>query len=398
MARNRGALGARARRMAGHTSQDSVASQESVEQLRERAARFRSGRHARDLFSPGIRVHRARFPRRSRHERRASSASECRASRAGKYVIYARSNEQWGPSFAVRSVPAPCSRGCSRSSRSTRSITHHRPTLPDVTGPSARFPIFLSTPPEHAHRFTAIRAFPGQGGPSGTVRPAPPIRGHKRERAKRPPRRPTRADSATLPVNEKTRLDFEAGLNFRVYSRFAAPLAGCRVDFPRDHARSSSSVWSFNRIRCQRFRTVAAWRPVAVATLSHGTFSFRIRTISRSTGSSVPRTAASRLRNSSSTPLGALNDPDPGVWPQPSTWRASSGICCPTRSRRRAFRMKSKVTYRANLTASRRMSSRVTACGYCRRNTRRSCIVVEAMSLVCSSLVRRPFLQARMCG
>ena len=80
MARNRGALGARARRMAGHTQQDSVASQESVEQLRERAARFRSGRHARDLFSPGIRVHRAGLPRRSRHERRASSASECRAS------------------------------------------------------------------------------------------------------------------------------------------------------------------------------------------------------------------------------------------------------------------------------------------------------------------------------
>jgi hypothetical protein len=41
---------------------------------------------------------------------------------------------------------------------------------------------------------------------------APPIRDHKRERAKRPPRRPTRADSATPPVNEKTRLVSEAGL------------------------------------------------------------------------------------------------------------------------------------------------------------------------------------------
>lgn len=62
------------------------------------------------------------------------------------------------------------------------------------------------------HGDASVRAFPGQGGPSGAVRPAPPIRGHKRARAKRPPRRPTRADSATPAVNETARLDFEAGL------------------------------------------------------------------------------------------------------------------------------------------------------------------------------------------
>ena len=70
---------------------------------------------------------------------------------------------------------------------------HHRPTRPDVTGPPAGFPTFL---------------------------PTPPIRGHKRERAERPPRRPTRADSPTLRVNEKARLDFEAGLEFLFVESF----------------------------------------------------------------------------------------------------------------------------------------------------------------------------------
>jgi hypothetical protein len=65
------------------------------------------------------------------------------------------------------------------------------------------------------------RAFPGQGGPSGAVRPAPPIRDHKRERAKRPPRRPTRADPATPSVSEKNRLDFKAGLE--LHSRAGTP-------------------------------------------------------------------------------------------------------------------------------------------------------------------------------
>ena len=51
-----------------------------------------------------------------------------------------------------------------------------------------------------------------QGGPSGAVLPAPPNRRPKGESAEPPPRRPTQADSATPPVNEKARLDFEAGL------------------------------------------------------------------------------------------------------------------------------------------------------------------------------------------
>ncbi len=44
------------------------------------------------------------------------------------------------------------------------------------------------------------------------VPPTPAIRHHKRESAQPPPRPPTRADSATPPVNEKARLNFEAGL------------------------------------------------------------------------------------------------------------------------------------------------------------------------------------------
>ncbi len=58
------------------------------------------------------------------------------------------------------------------------------------------------------HGDASVRAFPGQGGPSGAVRPAPPIRGHKR--ARETPA--TEADSATPAVNEKARLDFEAGV------------------------------------------------------------------------------------------------------------------------------------------------------------------------------------------
>ncbi len=38
------------------------------------------------------------------------------------------------------------------------------------------------------------------------------MRGHKGESAKRPPIRLARADSPTPSVNEKARLDFEAGL------------------------------------------------------------------------------------------------------------------------------------------------------------------------------------------
>jgi hypothetical protein len=48
------------------------------------------------------------------------------------------------------------------------------------------------------------------------------MRVHKRERAKRPPRRPTRADSGTPPVNEKARLDFEAGLELPQRNVFKA--------------------------------------------------------------------------------------------------------------------------------------------------------------------------------
>ena len=62
------------------------------------------------------------------------------------------------------------------------------------------------------HGDSSVRAFPGQGGPSGAVRPATPNRRPKGESAEPPPRRPTRADSPTPPVNEKARLDFEAGL------------------------------------------------------------------------------------------------------------------------------------------------------------------------------------------
>ena len=65
---------------------------------------------------------------------------------------------------------------------------HHRPTRPDVTGPPTRFPIFL---------------------------PTPPIRRPEPEGTKPPPRRPTQASWPTPPVNEKTRLDFEAGLELR---------------------------------------------------------------------------------------------------------------------------------------------------------------------------------------
>ena len=81
-------------------------------------------------------------------------------------------------------------------------------TEPETFGARVQLPRSRSL----VHGNPSVRAFPGQGGPSGAVRPAPPIRDHKRERAKRPPRRPTRADSATPPVNEKARLDFEAGL------------------------------------------------------------------------------------------------------------------------------------------------------------------------------------------
>ncbi|MEY4942144.1 MAG: hypothetical protein RL254_325 [Planctomycetota bacterium] len=78
--------------------------------------------------------------------------------------------------------------------------------------------ITATSPPrklDHALPFTAIRAserFSGQGATSGPVRPAPPNRRLKRESAKRPPRRPTQASWPTPPVNEKARLDFEAGL------------------------------------------------------------------------------------------------------------------------------------------------------------------------------------------
>ena len=53
---------------------------------------------------------------------------------------------------------------------------HHRPTLPDVTGPPARFPIFLPTPPIalSGSRRSERQSVSGAGGPSGTVRPAPP--------------------------------------------------------------------------------------------------------------------------------------------------------------------------------------------------------------------------------
>jgi hypothetical protein len=98
---------------------------------------------------------------------------------------------------------------------------------------------------DRALGFTAIRALSGQGGPSGTVRPAPPIRDHKRERAKRPPRRATRADSGTPPVNENARLDFEAGLEA---TRFAAPWADSQfVEGPHPLVQSVNAlaVWLF---------------------------------------------------------------------------------------------------------------------------------------------------------
>jgi hypothetical protein len=81
-------------------------------------------------------------------------------------------------------------------------------TEPETFGARVQLPRSRSL----VHGNPSVRAFPGQGGPSGAVRPATPNRRPKGESAEPLPRRPTRADSPTPPVNEKARLDFEAGL------------------------------------------------------------------------------------------------------------------------------------------------------------------------------------------
>ena len=85
--------------------------------------------------------------------------------------------------------------------------------------PTRQISDFSPNSPDHALRFTAIRASErfwglkeGRGAVFRAVRPAPPIRHHKRESAKRPSPCLARSDSGTPSVNEKARLDFEAGL------------------------------------------------------------------------------------------------------------------------------------------------------------------------------------------
>ena len=81
-------------------------------------------------------------------------------------------------------------------------------TEPETFGARVQLPRSRSL----VHGNPSVRAFPGQGGPSGAVRPATPNRRPKGESAEPPPRRPARASWPTPPVNEKARLDFEAGL------------------------------------------------------------------------------------------------------------------------------------------------------------------------------------------
>lgn len=88
--------------------------------------------------------------------------------------------------------------------------------------PDFRFFSHLPRSRSPVHGNPSVRAFPGQGGPSGAVRPAPPNRPRKRESAKGPPRRPTQASWPTPPVNEKARLDFEAGLELPQRNVFKA--------------------------------------------------------------------------------------------------------------------------------------------------------------------------------
>lgn len=157
---------------------------------------------------------------------------------------------------------------------------HHRPTRPDVTGPKARFPIFLPTTPitlsgsRQFERPSVSRARAA----SGAVLARLPRTAAPKTRAPSPrhgaPRRPSRPRAEGQPTGRP-------------------PLRR-----PQAQAKSRSSLWSLDLILCQRLRTVTACRPVAAATWSHGMFSFRIRTISRSTGSSVSSAAASLVRNS----------------------------------------------------------------------------------------------------
>lgn len=161
--------------------------------------------------------------------------------------------------YGVPSPPSPSDQP--RCDRPTRPISDFSPDYPD-----------------HALWFTAIRAFPGQGAAHGIVRPAFPRTAAPKTRAPSPrygaPRRPSRPRAEGQPTGRP-------------------PLRR-----PQAQAKSRSSLWSLALILCQRLRTVTACRPVAAATWSHGMFSFRIRTISRSTGSSVSSAAASLVRNS----------------------------------------------------------------------------------------------------
>ena len=101
-----------------------------------------------------------------------------------------------------------------------RSASPPSPSVPPrCDQPTHRISNVSPNSPDRALRFTAIRASErfwglkeGRGAVFRAVRPAPPIRHHKRESAKRPSRCLARGDSATPSVNEKARLDFEAGL------------------------------------------------------------------------------------------------------------------------------------------------------------------------------------------
>ena len=101
-----------------------------------------------------------------------------------------------------------------------RSASPPSPSVPPrCDQPTHRISDVSPNSPDRALRFTAIQASErfrglkeGRGAVFRAVRPAPPIRHHKRESAERPSRCAARADSLTPPVNEKARLDFEAGL------------------------------------------------------------------------------------------------------------------------------------------------------------------------------------------
>ena len=91
---------------------------------------------------------------------------------------------------------------------------------PRCDRPTRQISDFSPNSPDHALPFTAIRAserFQGRVALPALSGPLPPNRLPKGESAKGPPRRPTQASWPTPPVNEKARLDFEAGLELGVF-------------------------------------------------------------------------------------------------------------------------------------------------------------------------------------